>query len=68
VNSLSAAALLRAFDPELAYGVLSRFDTMPSKFILQAYRKTLAPSSSVCSLNPMPSRRLPSSFANRVPA
>jgi hypothetical protein len=34
VNSLSAAALLRAFDPELAYGVLRHFDMMPSKFIL----------------------------------
>jgi hypothetical protein len=35
--------------------VFSRFDTMPSKPSLQACRNTTAPSSSVCSLNTMPS-------------
>jgi hypothetical protein len=47
------------------YGALSRFDTMPSRPILQSCWKIAAPSSSVCPLMTMPIRRLPNSLARR---
>jgi hypothetical protein len=51
--------LIQLRDGPDRYGTLSRFDTMPSRPILQACWKIVARSSSVCSLRTMPRRRFP---------
>jgi hypothetical protein len=46
-------------------GALNFFETMPSRPMMQACRKMVAPSSSVWSLRTMPNLRWPTSLANR---
>jgi hypothetical protein len=46
--------LIQSLDGPDLYGAVSRFDTIPSKPIVQACRYTVAPSSSVCALSSIP--------------
>jgi hypothetical protein len=56
--------LIQSRDGPDRQGALSRFDTMPSSPNLQACWNTVAPSSSVCSLNTMPAVEPASSRAS----